>query len=357
MRSVCSVAFLGLSLFGATANAGELNSAVLRGSRAYESAPAYQIAPMSPTGEYAPPPSMAVMAAAPTVAGYSFEAGARYWYSTGKLAKDLYDDPRFSTDMVSRLTYEGLSAHSFEAFGKISLPSNIFIKGYAGLAGLKKGTLNDEDFPPLTVPYSSTMSEQGGGRLNYATADLGYGFNVNPITSLSLFAGYSYVAEKVHASGCNQVAGNPFICVPAIANDVLAITEDARWHAARLGVGVEVRPIDRLTLSAEVAWLPVVQLSSADTHWLRLGSTFGSFSGPIPETASGTGFQIEALLAYQVWDCFSIGLGGRYWRFDARGNADLEQMIVGVTNPVSQPIEFVSERYGVFLQGSYKFNL
>ena len=32
-------------------------------------------------------------------------------------------------------------------------------------------------------------------------------------------------------------------------------------------------------------------------------------------------------------------------------------MIVGVTNPVTQPIEFMSERYGVFLQGSYKFNL
>ena len=349
---------LGLSLLGLdAAGAGELNSAYLRGSRAYEAAPKYQMIPALPTYDPAPPLRVDGMAPAAALLGYSFEFGARYWYSTGKLAKDLSDDPRFSTDLVSRLTYDGLSAHSFEAFGKIGLPSNLFVKGYAGLSGLRKGTLNDEDFPPLTFPYSSTMSDQRGGQLNYATADLGYGFAVNPNTGVSLFAGYSYVGEKVNAYGCGQIGSNPFICVPTIGSSVLAITEDAHWHAARLGVGVEFKPFDRLTLSMDAAWLPVVQLRSHDTHWLRLGATFGSFSGPIPETASGTGFQLEALLAYQVWDCFSVGLGGRYWRFDARGNADLEQMIVGLTDPVSQPIEFVSERYGMFLQGSYKFNL
>ena len=73
------------------------------------------------------------------VPGYSFEFGARYWYSSGKLAKDLYDDPRFTTDIVSRLTYDGLTAHSFEAFGKIALPNNLFVKGYAGISGLSQG--------------------------------------------------------------------------------------------------------------------------------------------------------------------------------------------------------------------------
>lgn len=357
MRSSIVLAFAGVSLLATAAAAGELDSAYLRGSRAYEATPSYQIAPVAPSYEYAPPPGATVMAPVPAASGYSFEFGARYWYSSGRLAKDLYDDPRFTNDIVSRLTYDGLTANSFEVFGKIALPSSLFIKGYAGISGLAKGSLNDEDFPPLTNPYSSTMSSQSGGRLGYMTADLGYGFAVNPATQVSLFAGYGYVGEKVNAYGCNQVGSNPFICVPTIGASVLAITENAQWHAARLGVGVEFKPIEKLTLSMEAAWLPVVQLRSQDTHWLRLGSTFGSFSGPIPETAAGTGFQLEALLAYQVWDCFSVGLGGRYWRFDARGGADLEQMIVGITNPATQPIEFVSERYGVFLQGSYKFNL
>ena len=38
-----------------------------------------------------------------------------------------------------------------------------------------------------------------------------------------------------------------------------------------------------------------------------------------------------------MWDCFSVGIGGRYWRFDARGFGDLEATVVGVTNPAPQP--------------------
>ena len=118
MRSSIVLAFAGVSLLATAAAAGDLNSAVLRGSRAYEATPSYQIAPALPSDPYAPPPGAAVMAAASAASGYSFEFGARYWCSSGRLAKDLYDDPRFSGDIVSRLTYDGLTAHSFEAFGK-----------------------------------------------------------------------------------------------------------------------------------------------------------------------------------------------------------------------------------------------
>jgi hypothetical protein len=353
VRFSAFVAVLGVS----AADAGELNSASLRGSRAYEAGPSYQIAPTMPSYDRAPPPSAAVMAPLAVIPGYSFEVGARYWYSSGKLAKNLYDDPRFSNDLVSRLTYSGLTAHSFEAFGKVGLPSSLFVKGLAGFSGLRSGSLNDEDFPPAIAPYSSTLSSQSGGRLNYASVDLGYGMAVSPNTNLSFFVGYGYVGEKVNAYGCNQVAGNPFVCVPAIPSSVLAITEDANWHIARLGLGVEFKPIEKLTLSAEAAWIPFGAIQTYDTHWLRLGSTAGSFAGPIPQSAAGTSFQLEALLSYQVWDCFNIGLGGRYWRFDARGNGDLEQSVVGLTNALSQPMDFVSERYGAFLQGSYKFSL
>ena len=226
-----------------------------------------------------------------------------------------------------------------------------------GISGLSKGSLNDEDFPPLTVPYSSTMSSQSGGRLGYMTADLGYGFAINPATTVSLFAGYGYVGEKVNAYGCNQVGSNPFICVPTIGANVLGITEDAHWHAARLGVGVEFKPIEKLTLSLEAAWLPVVQLRSHDTHWLRLGSTFGSFSGPIPETGGR-----HRLPARGAGVLSGVGLLQRRPRRPllALRRARLRRPRAdGRRHHQSgaQPIEFTSERYGVFLQGSYKFNL
>ncbi len=341
---------IGVSLFGITATcAAELDAS-------YAPA-ANQGAPTVPTLVRAAPPNAAIATLAPVLPEYAFEIGARYWYSSGKLAKDLYDDPRSAADLASRLTYSGLASHAFEGFGKLTLPSNLFLKGFAGVSGLHNGSLNDEDFPPGTVPYSSTKSAQNGGRLGYATADLGYGLVVNPNITVSMFGGYSYVSEKVNAYGCTQLVGNPDICVPAIGPGVLAISEQAHWRAVRLGVGVALKPFDRLMVSGEAAWLPVVQLRSQDTHWLRLGSDFGSFAGPIPETASGKGFQLEALLSYQVWDNFSIGLGGRYWRLNARGVGYLEQTVVGVTDPAAQPMKFVSERYGVFVQALYKFNL
>jgi hypothetical protein len=351
------VAYIGLSLLCINAaGAAELGSATLRGSRAYEATPSYQVFPATPAYPAdQPPPDVPVVLKPVTVPGYSFEVGARYWYSTGKLSKDLFDDPRSSDLLNSRLTYDGLTAHSFEAFGRVNLPSGLFLKGFAGVSGLGKGSLNDEDFAFPGFPYSSTLSDQRGGRLNYAMADLGYSYAANPRADVSLFGGFGYIGEKVNAYGCTQIAANPFVCVPAIGSGVLAITEDAHWGLVRLGVAADVKLIDRLTLSAEAAWVPYAQINSNDSHWLRIGTTAGSFAGPIPQNASGNGFQLEALLAYQVWDCFNVGVGGRYWRFDARGSGDLEQSVIGFTNPASQPMNFTSERYGAFVQGSYKF--
>ena len=54
--------------------------------------------------------------------------------------------------MVSRLTYKGLSAHSAELFARADHPTGFLVKGYAGLTGMQKGWLNDEDFTPLSIP-------------------------------------------------------------------------------------------------------------------------------------------------------------------------------------------------------------
>jgi hypothetical protein len=372
-----SLACIGLSALSVTAAAaGDGSPAMLRGSRAYEAGASYQIQSSAPV--FAPPPGYAIApspyAAAPSpyapaqavaatpvmaaaVPSYSFEVGARYWYSTGKLSKGLFDDPRFTDWMVSRLTYDNVTANSFEAFGRISFANGMFVKGLVGLGGMRSGSLNDEDFAPYTYPYSSTMSDQRGGQLDYAIADVGYAFAVHPRATVAPFVGFGFLAEKVNAYGCTQIATNPGICVPSIAANVLGITEDAKWYAARVGVQAEVKVWDRLTLSGEAAWLPYAMIRSQDSHWLRIGTTAGSFSGAVPEEGSGMGVQLEAMLSYQVWDCFSIGVGGRYWRIESKGTGDLEQTVIGATNPVSQPVNFITERYGAFLQGSYRFNL
>jgi hypothetical protein len=114
----------------------------------------------------------------------------------------------------------------------------------------------------------------------------------------------------LNAFGCAQTASNPFICVPAIPNSVLALTNDATWTAARFGVVSQWNLGYGFSVTAEAAWLPIGILSASDFHWLR-----PDLIKPIPENgAAFDQFQLEGLLAYQFTSNFSVGAGARYWR-------------------------------------------
>jgi hypothetical protein len=255
--------------------------------------------------------------------------------------------------MVSRLSYAGLDAHAAEAFARVDHPIGLLVKGHVGLTGLDKGTLTDEDFAFAGFPYSSTMSDQRGGDLRYATIDVGYTFWKTPRVGLAGFAGYNYLGERASAYGCEQTATNPFVCVPAIADTILAITEDAGFHSMRLGIAAELTLFDRLKIAAEAAWIPLTKVNASDVHWLRLGSSPGDFSGPIPEAGRGDGVQLEATLSYRATKHFSFGVGARYWRLETEGTAEFNGAVVGIA-AASQPLDFVTERYGLFVQGAYR---
>jgi hypothetical protein len=78
-----------------------------------------------------------------------FEIGARYWYSAGQTDFDLYDST--GGILVSRLTYDGLDAHSGEIFFLAQHATGVFVKGYGGLGFIPGGSLNDEDFRRLSL--------------------------------------------------------------------------------------------------------------------------------------------------------------------------------------------------------------
>jgi outer membrane protease len=336
------------------AGANGIDHAPLRGSAVYE-APSYpvdlppgaypepvEVEPgLPPPGSFVPPPRET--ASLP----FTFEVGGRYWYSFGNLKKSLYDIPESSQFLISRLTYNGLAAHSGELFARADHPTGFLVKGYVGLTGMQKGTLNDEDFSPFIDPYSSTMSTQKGGHLNYATIDLGYTVYRTPQASLAGIVGYNYLGQKANAYGCVQVATNPFVCAPAIDDTTLAITEQANFHSLRLGVAGELILFDRLRFNAEAAWVPFVKATAQDTHWLR-----SDFISAIPENGRGEGLQVEASMAFQATQNLSIGAGWRYWHLDTKGNAEFASA-VGAAVP-AQPLNFTTDRSGFFLQAAYR---
>jgi len=136
--------------------------------------------------------------------------------------------------------------------------------------------------------------------------------------------------------------------VPAISNSILGITEDDQWNSLRLGVNGVVTLMDRLTLTADAAYLPYVVFHGADNHLLRadVSNTIST------EDGTGQGVQLEAVMAYTFGNSFSIGAGGRYWAMWAN-NAYTN--IFGTPCPC-QTLPARTERYGAFVQASYKLD-
>jgi hypothetical protein len=278
---------------------------------------------------------------------WSVEVGARYWYSTGSNAYDYFDTT--GTLLVSRLSYEDTTAHSGEAYFRVDHRSGVFVKGFFGAGGIGDGTLYDEDFPPVVVPYSRTASDIDG-KLRYLTIDIGYtffdstgarrgGLKDAPIDRhgfrLGGFVGYNHWHEKQDAFGCSQLAGSP-ICAPAIPGDIKVITEKDTWKSLRLGLIGEAVLTDRLRLTGEAAYLFTDQ-KALDIHYL----TFG----PDPASGDGHGFQLEAILAYQLTHAFNIGVGARWWHLET-----------DAVDAFNQVLRYDTDRYGFFLQAGLKLN-
>ena len=297
-------------------------------------------------------PDADVVAALETAAqGMSLEVGTRYWYSSGRTQ---YAYATNQPSLTSKLTYDGLTAHSGELFFRADHPSDVFVKGLVGLGGITGGNLKDEDFPPITTPYSATNSHQKDGSLTYFDVDFGYtllkgdGYRFGPLV------GYRYYHEVLNAYGCNQLAGNAGICAPPIPTSTLGITNDEQWNSVRLGFTGDVKLTDRLKLTGDAAWLPFSYLDGRDTHWLRI-NTPGGFLAGVPLTASGhNGLQLEAVLSYQVTPAVSVGVGGRFWHDEATGFVHQENQLVSAPG-FAVPASFTTDRYGGFLQAAVRF--
>jgi hypothetical protein len=285
-------------------------------------------------------------------ASYTGEVGLRLWYGKGSTGKNLFDST--GSFLVSRLTYSNLSIFSTEAFGRLDLNTGWFIKGIIGGGGFRNGTLKDEDFPPAIAPYSATLSVLDNSFPVYSTVDIGYNVLRGGDFRIGAFLGYSYLREVVSAQGCGQIGTNPFICgfVP-VPGTIKVITQSNTWEAMRLGLDGSYNVTDRLRLSADLAWLPFVGLNGTDAHWLRIGTNPGDFTGPVPEDGTGWGVQLEGAFSYRLTDYLNVGVGGRYWHMETKGLTHFEGHIVSVAAS-SQPVNWKTDSYGVFLQGSLK---
>jgi outer membrane protease len=284
-------------------------------------------------------------------AAYQGQFDLRFWFGQGSTAKNLFDTS--GAGLVSRLTYSNFAIFTGEGAGRFDFNNGWFIKGYAGGGGLWSGKLKDEDFPPAIVPYSATTSDQKFGSLTYGSIDAGVSFVRGPDFHVGLFAGYHFLRETVSAFGCAQIASNPFVCGGGIPDFIKVITQVNNWNSVRVGIDAAVE-FNRFKLSVDAAWLPYVYMIGSDAHWLRINPfVVGAFSGPVPEDGTGWGYQLEGFLSYRVSDVLSVGVGGRYWHMESKGQTHFEGHVVGF-NAFPQPVDWKLDNFGAFVQASVK---
>lgn len=269
---------------------------------------------------------------------YALETGLRYWYSSGKNRYNYFAD-RAAMSQVSRLDYNGLTGHSGEMFFRLDAYdgpfANMFLKGYVGAGKITNGTLVDDDFAPFVNPSSRTSS-QAGGQLRYGSIDLGFNLVEADRFRIGAFVGYHYWMETVDARGCTQIGGNPVICMPALGSNIKVVTEQDTWHSGRAGITADAHIWDRLSVQGEIAYVWASQ-NAVDTHYFTFGRD--------PASGKGSGFQAEAVIKYQATDAFSLGIGGRWWHLST-----------DAVDSFNQLLRYSTDRYGMFVQGSYKFH-
>lgn len=276
---------------------------------------------------------------------WTLDFGARYWLGGGKYTKDLYGSPG---EMVSRLTYKGYVSNAAEAFWRLDHEAGIFLKGYFGGGSISDGQLIDEDFPPLTTPYSRTTSQQKDGGLHYFSADFGYNFLPHERWNLAAFAGYHYWVEQYNAFGCQQIAGNAEICGNSpTPSTVDILNNNAMWNSLRLGLNGTYALNQALSLNADLAYTRT-SLWAHDFHNLRADIR------NMLETGSGNGIQLDGLLNWNYNRDLQLGLGGRWWYFSTEGTSHFEQSASNFGS--SQPAHISHSSYGLLLQAHYRFN-
>jgi hypothetical protein len=272
--------------------------------------------------------------------GWEFDLGTRYWYSFGTFRNANGG----RATLISRLTYDGMQAHSGELFARLDSPFNVFVKAVAGGGFIASGWMNDEDWAAEETPpvsYTNTLSSPLTGSLNFLTADLGYNLWRGPDHKVGLFVGYNRFQILMNTFGCAQIAnpGSGF-CSPPSDPAFNGISETDVWQSFRFGTSAEVKLSDRFMLGGEFAFLPLVHYDGLDSHLARRPPVY------FPVTGTGQGVQAELLLSWRATEALSLGLGGRYW---AWWTTSAEQ------TDIPNTFEASMERYGVFLQASYKF--
>jgi hypothetical protein len=287
--------------------------------------------------------------------GLTFEGGARYWYSSGKINFGFYNgDPLFG-DPTSTLDWTGLTAHTGELFARVTHDTGFYLKGTIGGGDIGSGKIVDRDFFAGPIKFSDTTSLVRDGNVRYGTIDVGWG---TPLARggdrIGAFIGFQYWNERAIAFGavCNPDDVGGFFCGPpgtvVVPFDIASLGYQPTAYGIRIGFDARYEFAPGFTISGEASFLPYVHLKNLDSHFLRLD--LAPSPNIIDSAKAAIGFTAEAFINYAITRHVEIGVGARYWGvYSRRGDVWFLPAGGGLAGPF--PIRNLDmQRFGLLVQ-------
>jgi len=264
-------------------------------------------------------PAIPIKAVArPAAKPFSFELGARYWYSSGTTTFAFTNGSPFFGDPTSTIDWNNMEGHSGEIFGRVKhRPTGYFVKGLLGGGKIVSGEMIDRDFFAGGLKFSDTSSNIEGDNLKFAMIDLGFSRDI-PELGLrgGAFVGYHYWSENLTAFGvrCNPDDVGGFFCGPPgsvpVPFDVAVMTYQPTWHAARVGFDWKMN-YGRWSFSGDVAGIPYAHVTNDDSHLLR--ADLGPTPNIITHSKWAVGAELDLFVNYALTQNLEVGTGFRYW--------------------------------------------
>jgi outer membrane protease len=288
---------------------------------------------------------------------FSFELGARYWYSSGTTRFLFNNGSAAFGNPTSTLYWNDMVAHTGEAFARLDhVPTGVFVKGLAGLGVVTTGYIDDQDFFANQIKFSDTRSDVNDGNLSYAVIDIGWAYTPVPDIRIGFFAGYHFWRESVTAYGlrCNDASFIVTTCAFAghvpIGFDVAVLRYEPTWHAVRIGVEGRAVIAERWSVTGEFAVVPYAVLQNKDSHLLR--TDLGATPNVITDSSYAYGFATDLFVNYALTPNIEVGAGVRYWALTAQ---DGDVLFGPLFNSPTSLNTFEQQRFGLLVQAKGKF--
>jgi hypothetical protein len=287
---------------------------------------------------------------------FSFQAGARYWYSSGTINFGFSNTNALFGDPTSTIDWNKLIAHTGEIFARIDhRPTGLYVKGLIGGGNIVSGKMEDRDFLAGQFTFSDTNSDVNDGQIRYGMIDVGVVVaEPSPNARFGAFVGYHYWRERVTAYGltCNADDVGGVLCgapgTTVIPYNVAVLIYQPTWHAARIGFDGRLQIDNSWSIAGEFAAIPYAKLHNDDSHLLRQSM---ADLGPAPNILTkdkwGYGAEAEVFVNYALTSHLEFGAGLRYWGlFTQLGDVEF-----GPSFAAGYPLtSFYQQRYGVLLQ-------